>query len=116
MKRTMKLSLVETVPSRRANAVAAFDAVMDACSFLDKRPADIPLPYPQIGPDGEVGFYWRTEGAYAEVGFHGDGEFSYYARYAPAGGEPVDSGQDECGVDTGEWPEGLLLVLNKIKR
>lgn len=88
------------------------DAVLDALSFLDLRPGDIALPYPQIAPDGEVGFYWRSEDVFAEVGFYGDGEFSYYAKYTPKSGEFVQTGQDHCSVGD-EWPEELLLILYK---
>ncbi len=95
---------------------ASFDAVIDAINFLTMRPDDIPLPYPQIAPDGEVGLYWRVDEVYAEVGFYGDGQCSYYARYTPAGGESVEHGRDSCSLDAGEWPEGLLLVLNKLGR
>ncbi len=94
----------------------SFDAVIDAINFLTMRPDDIPLPYPQIAPDGEVGLYWRVDEVYAEVGFYGDGECSYYARYTPAGGECVEHGRDGCSLDAGGWPEGLLLVLNKLAR
>ncbi len=95
---------------------ASFDAVIDAIDFLKMRPDDIPLPYPQIAPDGEVGLYWRVDEVYAEVGFYGDGECSYYAHYTPAGGESDEYGRDGCSLDAGEWPEGLLLVLNKLAR
>lgn len=88
------------------------DAVLDALSFLDLRPGDVALPYPQIAPDGEVGFYWRTEDVFAEIGFYGDGEFSYYAKYTPKGGEFVQTGRDHCSVGD-EWPEELLLILYK---
>ena len=94
----------------------SFEAVTDAIDFLTMRPDDIPLPYPQIAPDGEVGLYWRVDEVYAEVGFYGDGECSYYARYTPAGREPLEYGRDGCSLDAGEWPEGLLLILNKLGR
>ena len=95
---------------------ASFDAVVDAINFLMMRPEDIPLPYPQIASDGEVGLYWRVGEVYAEVGFYGDGQCSYYARYTPAGGEPAEYGRDGCSLDARGWPEELLLVLNKLER
>jgi hypothetical protein len=94
---------------------ASLDAVTDAFSFLKKRPPDIPLPYPQIGPDGEVGLYWHTKEVFAEVGFYGDGEYSYHARYAAPEGKPVKDGGDSCPAN-GRWDPGLLLILNKIDR
>lgn len=93
---------------------ASLDAIMDAFLFLNMRPPDIPLPYPQIGPDGEVGLYWHTKAVFAEVGFYGNGEYSYHARYTPAEDGPVKQGRDGCSLSTGSWDAGLLLVLNKI--
>lgn len=94
---------------------APLDAVTDALIFVNMRPNDIRLPYPQIGPDGEVGLYWHAERILAEVSFYGDGEYSYHARYTPAEGTPVRRGRDGCSLHAG-WDTGLLLVLNKISR
>ena len=90
------------------------DAVLDAVAFLVMRPRDIPLPFPQIASDGEVGVYWRTGEVHAEIGFCGDGDLSYYARYAPASGEPRECGSDDYRFDTGGWPRDLLLILGKL--
>ena len=95
---------------------ASFEAVDNAFEFLRKRPKDIPHPYPQIAPDGEVGLYWRTEEVHVELSFYGDGQFSYYARYVPAGGEPDEYGRDDCDLGADEWPENLLFIVNKIER
>ena len=95
---------------------ASFEAVDNAFEFLKKRPKDIPHPYPQIAPDGEVGLYWRTEEVHVELSFYGDGQFSYYARYVPAGGEPDEYGRDDCDLGADEWPENLLFIVNKIER
>lgn len=95
---------------------AQLQAVTDAIAFLDLKPADIPLPYPQIAPDGEVGLYWRTDEVYADVGFYGNSEFSYYARYTPLGRQVTEDGRDHCSLKIDAWPEGLLLILNKLDR
>jgi hypothetical protein len=95
---------------------APLDAVTDALTFLAMRPRDIPLPYPQIGPDGEVGLYWHAEKVFAEISFYGGGEYSYHARCTSAEGAPVRQGRDGCSLDAGSWDAGLLLVLNKISR
>ncbi|MGH6919860.1 MAG: hypothetical protein ACREJ0_19405, partial [Geminicoccaceae bacterium] len=78
------------------------------------QPDDVPLPYPQIGADGEVGLYWRTEEVYAEVSFYGDGNYSYYACYGPAGAEQVEAGEEGCSLEEADWPTKLLLILSKI--
>ena len=98
---------------------ASLSAISDAFSFVSSRPEDIPLPAAQLSSDGEVGLYWRTHDFYGEVGFYGDGLFSYYALFTPADGNPVEHGDDDCVlVDdyfvTREWPEDLVLALGKI--
>ena len=90
-------------------------AVDDALRALTARPSDIPLPFPQLAPDAEVGLYWRDDSVYVELGFYGGGEFSYYARYTLESGEREEDGRDRCSLDA-EWPESLLLILNKLSR
>ena len=92
----------------------SIDAVLDAVDFLVMRPRDVPLPFPQIASDGEVGLYWRTGEVHAEVGFYGDGDLSYYARYTPASGASRECGSDGYRFDTDGWPVDLLLILGKL--
>ena len=95
-------------------APPSIDAVLDAVDFLVMRPRDVPLPFPQIAPDGEVGLYWRTGEVHAEVGFCGHGDLSYYARHTPASGASRQCGCDGYRFDTGGWPMELLLILGKL--
>ena len=92
----------------------SIDAVLDAVDFLVMRPRDVPLPFPQVASDGEVGLYWRTEEVHAEVGFHGERELSYYACYTPASGASRACGSDGYRFDTEGWPEDLLVILGKL--
>lgn len=110
------LSYLELSPDwdGRGGVPPSFDAVLDAISFLVARPGDVALPFPQIASDGEVGLYWHTGQVHAEVGFHGDGDLSYYARYTPAEGVPEECGRDDYGLDTGRWPDDLVLILNRL--
>ena len=110
------LSYLELSPDwdGRGGVPPSFDAVLDTISFLEARPGDVALPSPQIASDGEVGLYWHTGQVHAEVGFYGDGDLSYYARYTPAEGVPVECGRDGYGLDTGCWPDDLVLILNKL--
>ena len=95
-------------------ASPSIDAVLDAVDFLVIRPRDIPLPFPQITSDGEVGLYWRTGEVHVEVGFYGDGDLSYYARHTLDSGASRECGCDGYRFDTGVWPEDLLLILGKL--
>ena len=92
----------------------SLDAVLDTIDFLGKRPPDVPLPFPQIASDGEVGLYWRTGEIHVEIGFYGDGELSYYARHTPASGDTEECGRDGYLPSAGSWPLDLLLILNKL--
>ena len=95
-------------------APPSIDAVLDAVAFLVIRPRDVPLPFPQLASDGEVGLYWRTGEIHAEVGFYGDGDVSYYARHTPASGASRECGSDGCRFDTEGWPKDLLLILGRL--
>lgn len=95
-------------------APPSIDAVLDAVAFLVMRPRDILSPFPQIASDGEVGLYWRTGEVHAEVGFYGDGDLSYYARYTSGSGASRECGSDGYRFDTGGWPGDLLLILGKL--
>ena len=92
----------------------SLDAVLDAIAFLGKQPSDIPLPFPQIASDGEVGLYWRSGEIHIEIGFYGDGELSYYARYTPDSGKSEECGRDGHSLSVKSWPQDLMLILNKL--
>jgi hypothetical protein len=38
-----------------------------------------PLPNIHLASDGEVNFLWRNKGIHIDLGFYGNGKFSYYA-------------------------------------
>lgn len=92
----------------------SLNAVLDTITFLDKRPSDISLPFPQIASDGEVGLYWRTDKIHVEIGFYGDGELSYYARYTATPGKSEECGRDGCHPGARNWPQDLVSILNKL--
>ena len=66
----------------RAPARADIDNAVDFLMSL--RGGDIPRP--MVAGDGDVGFTWRTESAYLEIGFCDEGQISFYGK-APDGGE-----------------------------
>ena len=88
------------------------EAVRDAMTFLDRRPADIPLPYPEEGTEGDVGVYWDSSDAhvFAEVIFEGDRTCAYFAVHGVPGAVTEKCGTDD--VDVGApWPDDLLRIL-----
>lgn len=56
------------------------EAIDDALAFIRLIPLRATLPKPMVSGDGEVGFYWKTDNVYIDVGFYGDNQISYYAR------------------------------------
>ena len=92
----------------RRNNAPSQEAVNDALTFLDGRPGDIPLPYPEEGTEGDVGVYWdiRHAHVFAEVTFEGDGTFAYFAVHGVPGAVAEKCGND--GVDAADpWPDEL---------
>lgn len=90
-------------------------AVDDALTFLNARPADLPLPYPEEGTEGDVGIYWEDIDSqiFAEVNFAGDGKYAYFAVHGTPGNVLEKCGKD--GVDVNEpWPEDLRKILRRI--
>jgi hypothetical protein len=55
----------------------------------------IDAPYISPSSDGEVNFYWKTNNLLLDLGFFGDGTYSYYARL-PNGRELIE---DEAPLD-----------------
>ena len=89
-------------------------AIDDALRFLDGRPPDITLPYPEHGFHGEVGVYWDNRDTYvfAEVTFEGDGTFSYYGAYGVPSATVDECGRDDADVSA-PWPNDMLRILRK---
>ena len=88
------------------------EAVNDALTFLDGRPGDIPLPYPEEGTEGDVGIYWdfRDAQVFAEVTFEGDGTYAYFAVRGVPGAVAEKYGNDAVDV-VGPWPDDILRIL-----
>lgn len=88
------------------------EAVDDALTFLDSRPADISLPYPEEGTEGDVGVYWDNSRAhvFAEVTFEGDGTCAYFAVHGVPGAVTEKCGNDDVDV-AAPWPDDMLRIL-----
>lgn len=82
-------------------------AVSEALRFLAALPAGAPSPSVGWADDGEVGFLWRRDCVFIDVGFCGDGNISYYARVAMAG---IDHDGDE-GFADGALPQPLVSAI-----
>lgn len=83
------------------------DAFADAQVFVASLPEE-PVPFPNVGlaDDGEVNFLWNHDGNHVDLGFYGDGRFSYYAR----GQDGQSFHDDEVPASTG-LPDDLKRLL-----
>ena len=56
-------------------------AFADARTFISRLPLNkIPLPEITLADDGEVNFFWKSNGVHVDLGFYGTGTCSYFAR------------------------------------
>jgi len=91
------------------DSVAPSADVIDlARKFLMNLPGDISLPDTTVSADGEVGFYWKADGVYIDVGFPTDGRISYYAE---ANGKVARFAGPYKGQSV---PDDLVEVINNI--
>ena len=81
-------------------------------TFLDSRPTDIPLPFPEEGTEGDVGVYWDSDHVhvFAEVTFQGDRTCAYFAVHGVPGAVIEKCGGDNVSV-AAPWPEDMLRIL-----
>lgn len=70
--------------------------------------ASIHLPHISAADDGEINFWWNRDGLYIDLGFFGDGTYSFYARL-PNGKEITE---DEAPIAR-PLPSELLRLLEK---
>ena len=86
----------------------ARSAIDDALAFIELLPLRARLPRPMVSGDGEVGFYWKTDDCYVDVGFFGDGMISYYGRSGRANQEA----RGPEPFNRRALPKDLLDVIN----
>ena len=55
-------------------------AYKDAILFLKVLPTGSLLPSIGFADDGEVNFSWKQNGIHIDLGFYGDGTYSYFAK------------------------------------
>lgn len=57
----------------------AFDDAFEFMSHLDLNTHSI-MPSIDVADDGEINFFWKSEGLHIDLGFYGTGTYSYFAR------------------------------------
>jgi hypothetical protein len=86
------------------------EAVDDALAFMELLPLSGKLPKSMVSGDGEVGFYWKTDSAYIDVSFFGDGKIVYYGRAMHEGLEA----QGAPHFSRSNLPKDLLEVISRV--
>ena len=84
-------------------------AILEATNFLKSLKTKV-LPYPMLSGDGEVGLYWEQDGYFVDIGFYGDGEYSYYAEGPNL--EPLSSDHSEVSMGLDAELEEFLSNLS----
>lgn len=79
------------------------DVGADVEQFLNGLGANIVEPKTMLGSDGEVGLYWRSKNAYAEIGFDRDHGNYFFIR----GGQIDSIHLDDISLDNQEVREAL---------
>lgn len=62
------------------SSVTRSEDVVRALAFVEALPGGLPLPKTMRGSSGEIGLYWDTKEAYADINFDEDGTISVYTR------------------------------------
>jgi hypothetical protein len=82
-------------------------AFIDAATFAKSTNLNAtPLPDIYLASDGEINFLWKNVGVHIDLGFYGNGRFSYYAE--GSGTAPLYG--DDLGV-AGGMPVQLLELF-----
>ena len=56
------------------------EAFNEAKMFIRSLPDFAPMPNMGLADDGEVNFLWKNDGIHIDLGFYGEGTYSYFAR------------------------------------
>ena len=77
--------------------------------LLNLNPIEIIPPSIGIADDGEINFYWKFDEILIDLGFYGNGTYSYFAQDS----EGMNYHGDDLDVNTFKLPD---TVLNLIKQ
>jgi hypothetical protein len=95
-----------TAPFGPNAVIPSVEAFKDAEAFIRKLPLHrTGLPTINVASDGEVNFDWSTNAIQIDLGFFGNGTYSYYAR----GGNYGEISGDGIAVET-EVPKELVRI------
>ena len=82
----------------------------DALAFIDLIPTAVRLPDVGLAGDGEIGFYWRWDGLFIDIGFVGDGKMHHYL-CVDADGVDSDGSADFTGT---RLPSAVMAAMSRL--
>lgn len=82
------------------------DTVNNALSFIEKLPFNAKEPRPGVSGDGEISLFWENDDIFVDIGFSGDGKYTFYARDNQA----IEYFKDEIDLKD-PLPEALLNLI-----
>ncbi len=80
LKKIRQISKIKDDWAGKGTVGATLEACNEAEIFLSQLPLNnIALPHISLAEDGELNFTWNTDAGKIDVGFYGEGFYSYYA-------------------------------------
>lgn len=83
------------------------DAVNDTLSFIHKLPFGVAESRPGLSGDGEISLFWENDDIFVDIGFVGDGKYSFYARDS----QSIEYFKDEINLKD-SLPEALINLIS----
>jgi len=80
--------------------------IEDSIKFIKLLPTNVLLPYAGLSGDGEISLFWDKNKIFIDIGFRGNGQYSYYARLA--------NGKEYFGSNlqlSSDLPSDLISIL-----
>ena len=78
----------------------------DTIEFIEKLPFGVFELRPGLSGDGEVSLFWEDDDVYIDIGFLGDGKYTFYARDS----QEIEYFKDEIDLK-GPLPDALLNLI-----
>jgi len=82
------------------------ETVNNTLEFIEKLPFNAREPRPGVSGDGEISLFWESDDIFVDIGFLGDGKYTFYARDSQA----IEYFKDDIELKD-PIPEALLNLI-----
>lgn len=83
------------------------DTINNTLLFLEKLPLGVAEPRPGLSGDGEVSLFWEKDDVFVDIGFSGDGKYSFYAQDS----QDIEYLKDNIDLND-PLPDALINLIN----